>query len=71
MPLRTEEGLVASYDSATQSGTYTPSGASTDKTFETVRPITDIRPGKAITIMVETPSGRQVAIAIKFDGRDI
>ena len=38
--------------------------------FETVRPEVDVVPGQSVTVMVKTPSGRNVSIGIKISGME-
>ena len=70
MPAQFKEGTVNSYDSNTQMGSYKENGTAIDKDFETLRPEVDVQPGQSITVLVVTPSGKNVSIGIKIGGID-
>jgi len=68
MPIKTEKGIVEEYDAATQIGTYKIPNEDKIREFDTVRPIREIQPGKAIVIMTETPRGKKCEIAVECEG---
>ena len=71
MPAEFKDGSIVTYDDGTQTGMYKEDGTDTDRSFETVRPVVQVQPGKSVRVMVKTPSGREVSIAIKIDGIDV
>ena len=71
MPAEFKEGTINSYDSSTQLGSYRENNTTTDRSFETVRPVVDVIPQQSVKVMYKTPSGREVNIAIEINGNVI
>ena len=74
MPAEFKDGTINSYDSNTQLGNYRENNTTTDRGFETVKPVppdVDVSPGQSVKVLFKTPSGREVNIAIEINGRTL
>jgi hypothetical protein len=71
MPIQYKTGTALSYDSSAMTGDYTETATGDRLIFENTKPTVNISPGDSVEILYKTPSGREVNVVIKVNGRDI
>jgi hypothetical protein len=71
MPAEFKSGSVLNYDSNAMLGNYSETSTGGNFVFEVSRPSVVINPGDSIEVLYKTPSGREVNVAVKLNGRDI
>jgi hypothetical protein len=71
MPAEFKTGTAINYDVNQMMGNYTENGTGAQLVFEGSKPNINIVPGDLVEVLYRTPSGREINVVVKINGRDI